>query len=1324
MALSKAAWTIAEWAGSAVVSELISTGFTYLRDHVLPADSKAELKRLQAALPQITAVMGIAEALKMKHPDASQWVEQFRKAVEASEDVLDELEYIKLEDMVKDRDEAGGSASSSKKRKPCTINDDILERLKEAVTMLDQAANGVGNLLQVATVLGIYDLFESRQQVGKVISHETTSFIVERELFGREVEKHKIIDWLKRPTDVRLSLFGIVGVGGLGKTTLVQFAYQEMRGSNHFDKTIWVCVSTNFSVEDITRKMVGELGENNCYNKPLNALQETLKENTHLKKILLVLDDIWDDEKRSKWEQLVAPLRFVKEGSKIIFTTRMKSVADLLASVISTEHESLSLQSLREQDLRLLFQSYAFHGFNLDNHRDLQAIGDQVLKMLRGSPLAAKVIGSLLNSRMDHQYWRRVLNQGSLFNLEQAKDVVEVLKLSYYHLPANLQVCFRFCSIFPQDHQFDKDDLIKMWICSGFIRQQSSQEERPEDIGEDYFNILLRKSFFEYVEKESWKGARRYVMHDLVHELAQNVSYGECCRIEHNDKSITIPTTVQHVYVHELEMEKVSHLENLRSLVVTTDFMITFQYSFILPNNVIKKSLRLLKICRWGRSEMPKEISCLIHLRYLSSMGLHNNFDLLASVYKLYHLQVLEIPVNYIVGNKGDNPNETKGIIQMTNLLRLRYMRLSNEIMQIINGVHKLTSLQELNFFVGQESGQHINELGTLKNLRHLSIENIENIGHHTEAQSANLFGKNNLMSLSLKWTSESNHIHPEKIIDYLKPPSSLMELTITNYNGQISPNWMEDLQPLNLSSLKLLNCPLWKNQLFYWKIPYLKILHIHDCLNLDMLPDMPLSLIEFQIINVGLISLPALYQNSSNNTTAPLSLKSSLRVVQIIKCPKLIFLHGFLQQDNLDLQAIEELTINGCERLVHLPTHGFGKLTSLKYLKLTDNPMLGAMGNCGELEISCGITTLTEVDIRDCPNLIKFPTSLPLCQTKFCINYVGLSDLPEYYQSPDSSSGTSTSSLRIVRIINCQNLRSLNGFLQQDSIDFQSIEEIEVKNCENLIHLPMGAFGKFVSLQNLKIIDCPMLMAVDNQSTLLPMALKYLAIKNCGKVDEPLLESASSLPTLTDLRIYDCANISRIPSSEIAFRSLNDLHISGCKKLVEHSSTEQAHGVDQGSNLASLKIKELYIDDLSLVLIEPLRSLSFVSSLSVSSCSWMEALLEQWILQNSSTLKSLTLSCVRNLITLPATMVRLTVLEMLGIYGSDLLEELPKLPASLRELHISGASSLKSLPATMARLTALEILEIWKADLLENLPELPASLKKKRIEGHGGRLL
>ncbi|XP_078161412.1 disease resistance protein RGA2-like [Carex rostrata] len=1276
--------TIADWAGSSIVDNIVSTTYSYLHDRTLPADCEAELKRLEAFLPQITTVMGIAEALKMKHPNASQWVEEFRQALEASEDVLDELEYKKLEDMVKNRDEAGGSASSSKKRKPCTINyDETFERLKNAVAMLDRAANGVDRLLQAAIVLGIHDPSETRQEAGKALGRETTSFLAEKKVYGRDVEKDKIIGWLKQPTNSCLSSFGIVGVGGVGKTTLVQFVYQEMWGSNHFDKTIWVCVSTNFNVEDITRKMLGELGENSCCGKSLNTLQETLKQKIHLKKILLVLDDVWDDEKRSDWEKLVAPLRFVEKGSKIIFTTRMKSVADLLASVIYTEYEFIALEGLREQELRLLFYSYAFHGSNPDNHKDLQTFGDQMLKMLRGSPLAAKVMGSLLNSDINHRHWRRILNHGSIFNLESSKDVVEVLKLSYYHLSADLQVCFRFCSIFPQDYLFDKNELIKMWIASGFIRQQLYQEEKLEDIGEDYFNNLLRKSFFEY--SKSRKG-ERYVMHDLMHELVQKISTGECCRVESNKRPVTIPSTVRHVSVHESEIERISHLENLRSLVI-----IIKNNSFVLPNNLIKKNLRLLNLNfighdlqSYGSCELPEDISCLVHLRYLSI-----ELDILcrlflyifpASICNLYHLEVLEF------STKVDDVIFYSGIetIRITNLVRLHYMRLPGKMMQIIHGVHKLASLQELTFFVGQESGQHINELGTLENLRHLIIENIENVGDPVEAKSANLLGKTNLMSLYLKWTSESNSNNIEQIIDYLQPHTNLMELIVENYKGQRSPRWMEESPPLKLSSLKLLSCPVWKNQLFSWQMPHLKVLDIYNCASLEELPDMPLSLIEFRIHEVGLTSLPKLYQSSGNNTLASLSLKSSLRVVHIKGCPNLISLNGFLQQDNLDLQDILELTISDCEKLVMVPA--FGTLLSLKHLS-----------------------------IKYCRNLTECP-SLPLSLTEFCIDNLGVSALPEYYQNSDSKDGPYTSSLRKVYISYCQNLISLNGFLQQNNIDFQFMEVIVVRYCKNLVHLPVGGFGKFVSLMNLTIVYCSMLMVVDDQSNLLPMSLKDLSVEKCGKLDEPLLESASSLVTLTDLSMINCANISHFPSSKNAFKSLSCLNIIGCDKLVEHSSRDQLHGVNQGSRLASLKINHLYIDNLSLLLIEPLRSLRYVTQLRVLYCSGMVSLPEQWLLQNSNTLRDLTILDASSLKSLPATMVRLTALKWLVIEKASLLEELLELPASLNSLTIRDASSLKSLPATMVRLTGLKYLNIQKADLLQELPELPVSLKKLTI--------
>jgi hypothetical protein len=201
-------------------------------------------------------------------------------------------------------------------------------------------------------------------------------------------------------------------------------------------------------------------------------------------------------------------LSCVQQGSKILFTTRMESVANLLASVIDKDHESLSLEGLEKQQLRLLFNDYAFRGVkNLDNHRD---------------------------------------------------------------------------------YEFKKEELIQMWMAAGFIQQQ---EKRPEDLGEDYLNHLLRKSFFESRGRER---NERYVMHDLMHELAQNVSYGECCRVEPNDKLVNIPSSVRHILVHESEIARVSHLENLHSVIITGSRTMHVN-PFVLPNKLIK-SLRLLKI--------------------------------------------------------------------------------------------------------------------------------------------------------------------------------------------------------------------------------------------------------------------------------------------------------------------------------------------------------------------------------------------------------------------------------------------------------------------------------------------------------------------------------------------------------------------------------------------------------------------------------------------------------------------------------------------------------------------------------------------------------
>jgi hypothetical protein len=870
-----------------------------------------------------------------------------------------------------------------------------------------------------------------------------------------------------------------------------------------------------------------------------------------------------------------------------------------------------------------------------------------------------------------------------------------------------------------------------MWITSGFIRQELHGDVRPEDICKEYFNNLFRKSFF---ERHSWDD-NTYVMHDLMHDLARNVSEGECCRVEPNGKSDNIPRTAQHVSVPESKIERILNLRNLRTLVITLSEDDKNRDRFVLPNGSLKETLRLL-VVQGDICELPEEIGSLLHLRFLKV----NLYKLPNSINKLYQLQVLEMSDKYRYSHI-----EGVEITGMTNLVSLRYIEIPDMVMQNIHGVHKLTSLQELNFFVRRESGHHIDELQTLNNLRSLSIHNLENVENPIEAMNANLSKKESLISLFLIWTlSNSDNPEQEQVIDNLRPHPNLKELKITGYEGHKYPIWMKDSSHLDLSSLTFDGCHYCEALPFLGKMPYLKKLSliemfevkevdyscdstsdctfpsleqlycfnmpkweswagplscygfpnlkelsIRACLSLAKLPAIPFSLMKFEIYNVGLNSLPYMHYGSSITDLAPSYMKSSHKVVQIINCLKLISLDGFLQQQNLDLQAVEELTIEGCENLLQLPTEGFGKLMSLKNLTIQDNPKLAAvdfwrnllpvklqelsMGNCGELDVplleaSFCLTNLTELRIlgsatitsttsmenafpslkhlviQDCRNLTKF-ANLPLSLESFYIYDVALSDLPEYFQSSCSDGPTSsslTAPLRNVEIRGCSHLASLNGFLLQESIDLSGLEELTIVDCENLVQLPTDAVGKYVSLERLLI--------------------------------------------------------------------------QGCPKLVELSSMHQANTVNPGNNLVSLKINYLEVDHLCLLLIEPLRSFRFVSNLIVHECSGLEALPEQWLLQNSSTLMQLNIYDASSLRSLPGTMMMLTSLERLDIDKATLLEEIPELPTSLKYLWIGNASSLRSLPGTMVMLTSLEYLDITNAPLLEEIPELPTSLISKDI--------
>ncbi|KAL0928296.1 hypothetical protein M5K25_000169 [Dendrobium thyrsiflorum] len=303
---------------------------------------------------------------------------------------------------------------------------------------------------------------EQQEQQRELSEARETGSLPTNDLIGRGEAMEFVMQWLRKPSNEsrttsryrNISLLSIVGHGGMGKTTLLQHVYEEDEITKEFDLKIWVCVSNNFDLKKVIVDMLESLKKERLRLETLEALQDSLRTEIMSKKFLLVLDDIWEnDEKqdKSKWEKVLVPLAYGKIGSRILVTTRMDSVGMMIAKVIQKKTEIFRLGGLVEDQCLQLLNSHAFADVeNPNDYKRLRSIAGEIVKKLLGSPLAAKVIGGVLNDNLDERHWTKVLN----------------------------------------NYEFRKDDLVRMWIALGFIQQPHDQEWSMEDIGGRHFDDL------------------------------------------------------------------------------------------------------------------------------------------------------------------------------------------------------------------------------------------------------------------------------------------------------------------------------------------------------------------------------------------------------------------------------------------------------------------------------------------------------------------------------------------------------------------------------------------------------------------------------------------------------------------------------------------------------------------------------------------------------------------------------------------------------------------------------------------------------------------
>ncbi|QHO55776.1 Putative disease resistance RPP13-like protein [Arachis hypogaea] len=141
---------------------------------------------------------------------------------------------------------------------------------------------------------------------------------------------------------------------------------------------------------------------------------------------------------------------------------------------------------------------------------------------------------NILRFNHDEKKWEAIL-KSKLWELPASRNILLTLKSSYDQLPSCLQRCFAYCFIFPPNYKFSRDDLVKLWVSEGFIQQ--SGVRRAQEIGGEYFDMLVQRSFFQ-PSPVDYGNHQVFRMHNLIHEFAEFVSDSLCIRVEDGMSSL------------------------------------------------------------------------------------------------------------------------------------------------------------------------------------------------------------------------------------------------------------------------------------------------------------------------------------------------------------------------------------------------------------------------------------------------------------------------------------------------------------------------------------------------------------------------------------------------------------------------------------------------------------------------------------------------------------------------------------------------------------------------------------------------------------------
>ncbi|KAJ0860875.1 putative virus X resistance protein-like, coiled-coil [Helianthus annuus] len=1257
----------------AAVSALVNLVFEKLADEAIKKYARAqgihsELHNLGRELSLIQALLHDASEKEVTEKSVGLWLNRLQHAAYDIEDVLDD---VATEAMRRELTQESG-ASTSKVRKlivsTCCTNFSLSHRLSPKI---DSITIELQRLYKEKGELGL--TVKDGKQKDPNRGNETS--LPEPNVFGRVAEKDELLKKLlgdDGSSKENFSIVPIVGMGGVGKTTLARLLYNDTKVEAHFELRAWVCVSDDFDLFKISKIIFQAMSGD--YNKEfgdLNQIQIALKEKLKDKRFLIVVDDVWTESKE-KWEKFVLPFHSGALGSRIIMTTRKKELLDKLDC---GDVDVDLLESLSFEDALSLF---AFHALGVNSFVSscptLREKCEGIVNKCGTLPLALKAIGSLLWKKPE-EIWDDVL-ESKIWDLKYVGDlsadwkaIFPVLMLSYHDLPSNLKRLFAYCSLFPKDFLFNKEELVLLWMAEGFINE-SNANKSLEYFGQKYFEPLVSRSFFQQAPNDT----SLYVMHDLMNDLATFVAEDFVLRFEnHTEPGKEALTNYRHMsfvgekYETYQKFEPFKRARSLRTLLGASMDQNPERYfsSKILVDLLPQLPLlRVLSLSGIKISEVPDYIGSLKHLRYLN-LSRTDIKELPENIGNLFNLQTL------IIFGCWSLNKLPKSFSKLKKLQHFDF-RDTPSLIRFPLGIGELKSLQTLTkIVIGGDGGIAITELKGLNNLGgELSIEGLCKVQSAVDAHEAQLSLKR-LTRLELNWGEGSQHGTPQKeVLKELKPDSEwLKELAVKSYGGIEFPKWVGHPSFHRLVHVSISDCENCTSLPPLGQLPLLKELYIRWMPNVkfigsELTGTNQLTVAAFPSLEILRFKSMHGWEVWSTNNEVSDAVFPCLRELQIEDCPKLIEVslktllsvevlrfknisgwEGWSTNSEVSvLPSLTELHIESCPNMNEFSP---GKLPKLKTLHFED--MLGwKTWSTNDANFSF----LQELHINNCPELIDVSAealpSLRVLEIAECGDGVlrslvrAASSIAKLEMS--SISGLSyevwrgvierIGAVEEVRIKKCNEIRYLWESEEEASKVLVNIKKLEVYWCSNLVSLgekeEKDNFGSNL-LSSLRILDVS--WCANMERCCCPNNIESLDIRNCSS-----LTHVSCPNNIESLDISYCSSLTHVSFPTAATGGglkLKSLDIFGCEKLMEKISSGsmpmlESIDISEWTNLKSIMqlgnfiyLTELYLNNCPSLESFPDIQLPVLTRLRIVECNSMESL-SALQMTNLSSLKDL----------------------------------------------------------------------------------------------------